>query len=271
MDHQDGRRVSRRSGAPGTKLRSEGEAVWDAGEGASWLQFLPWSELPRAAFEDDTDAIQAWLRAPHTDPWQLDVGMRDITVPNLDFTGWFDHASGDFGTFRALVRDGGSRTSRERSRIVIGPWAHSGYRQSRFGAIDFGEEGLLDGVGLMIRWFDHWLKGEPNGIDADPRVLLFTMGDNRWRGEAGLAAGRDARMGAVHREPGHANTPAGDGVLVASQPVEPAATSTPTTRATLCRTCTRRAASRSLPTRRRSRAGSTSSSTSPSRWLRASR
>ena len=64
----------RRSGRPGTHSRSEAEAAWDAGEGANWLRFLPVSGLPREVFEEEADAVQAWLRAPHTDPWQLAAG-----------------------------------------------------------------------------------------------------------------------------------------------------------------------------------------------------
>jgi putative CocE/NonD family hydrolase len=32
-----------------------------------------------------------------------------------------------------------------------------------------------------VRWFDHWLKGIDNGVQADPAVRYFTMGQNEWR------------------------------------------------------------------------------------------
>jgi putative CocE/NonD family hydrolase len=204
----------RRSGAPGTKLRSDGEAIWDAGEGSNWLNFLPWGELPRAVFEDDTEPYQAWLRAPWTDPWQLDRGMATTVVPNLDFTGWYDHAAGDFGTFKALVAEGGSQLARERSRIVIGPWGHGNFVQSSFGPVDFGEAGLYDGIGLLIRWFDHWLKGADNGVDREPAVLLFTMGDNRWRGEDAWPVRSVREEVLFTTSGGAANTAYGDGRLV---------------------------------------------------------
>jgi putative CocE/NonD family hydrolase len=203
----------RRSGAPGTKLRSDGEAIWDAGEGTAWLNFLPWNELPRAVFEDDTQPYHAWLRAPHTDPWQLDRAIETIVVPNLDFTGWYDHAGGDFGTFKAMVAGGGNALARERSRIVIGPWGHGNFVQSSFGAVDFGAAGLFDGIGLLIRWFDHWLKGASNGVEGEPRVWLFTMGDDRWRGEDAWPLARARTRVLYTSSGGNANTPFGDGVL----------------------------------------------------------
>jgi len=208
----------RRANRPGTQLASEGEAAWDAGEHRNWLHFLPWLDLPRAAFEDETEAVHAWLRAPHTDPWALDAAMPDIHVPNLDFTGWFDHCGGDFKTYKSLRRDGGTETARDRCRIVIGPWSHTGYTLSNFGPVDFGPAGLLDGVGLMIRWFDYWLKGVQNGIEDDPRVMMFVMGDNAWRAEDEwpLPRGRDLEWFTASE--GHANTPSGDGRLVQALP-----------------------------------------------------
>jgi putative CocE/NonD family hydrolase len=208
----------RRSGAPGTKLRADGEAIWDAGEGAAWERFLPWSELPRSVFEDDTDAYQAWFRTPWVDPWQLDLAMPSVVVPNLDSTGWYDHAAGDFGTFQAITAHGGSAVAREHSRIVIGPWGHGNFVQSSFGPVDFGAVGLLDGVGLVIRWFDHWLKGVDNGVEREPRVWLYTMGDNRWRGEDAWPVAGTREQVLFTTSGGTANTAYGDGRLVVATP-----------------------------------------------------
>ena len=33
----------------------------------------------------------------------------------------------------------------------------------------------------MIRWYDHWLKGIDNGVDTDPAVKVWIMGENKWR------------------------------------------------------------------------------------------
>jgi hypothetical protein len=32
--------------------------------------------------------------------------------------------------------------------------------------------------GMHLTWFDHWLKGENNGVDTDPPVYIFVMGTN---------------------------------------------------------------------------------------------
>ena len=33
----------------------------------------------------------------------------------------------------------------------------------------------------IIRWYDHWLKGVHNGVEDDPAVRIWVMGENRWR------------------------------------------------------------------------------------------
>lgn len=33
----------------------------------------------------------------------------------------------------------------------------------------------------ILRWYDHWLKGEPTGIMEEPPVKVWVMGENKWR------------------------------------------------------------------------------------------
>ena len=33
----------------------------------------------------------------------------------------------------------------------------------------------------IIRWYDHWLKGIDNGVEHDPAVGVWIMGENKWR------------------------------------------------------------------------------------------
>ena len=42
---------------------------------------------------------------------------------------------------------------------------------------------VVDLVGMQLRWFDHWLKGEDNGVEQDKPVKLFVMGLDQWREE----------------------------------------------------------------------------------------
>jgi len=48
------------------------------------------------------------------------------------------------------------------------------------GDMDFGPDALMDLNREMLRWFDFWLRGEPNGVMDSPSVRYFLMGANRW-------------------------------------------------------------------------------------------
>jgi len=210
--------MRRRAGRPGTHTPAEARKLWAAGDSQMWLDFLPWLELPREAFEDETEAVRYWLRNPHTDPWKLDEGCREIAVPNLDVVGWHDHCNGDMLLHRTMAREAKTEAARNGSRIVIGPWSHAGRGSRRYGNVDFGPEAVVDVAALEIRWFDYWLKGKPSGVDRDPPVRIFVMGDNRWRDEPQWPLENTAEKVFFLTSGGKANTPSGDGRLVAAPP-----------------------------------------------------
>ena len=183
-----------------------------------WLWYLPWLELPRGAFEDETEAVHYWLKNPHTDPWKLDEGVKEISVPNFDIVGWHDHCNGDMLLHKKMVEEANTETARSGSRIVIGPWSHSGRGRRKFGTIDFGPEAAVDTQALEIRWFDYWLKGKPNGVDKDAPVKIFVMGENRWRDEQHWPLRRTKDRILFITSGGKANTPGGDGRVVDQKP-----------------------------------------------------
>jgi uncharacterized protein len=210
--------VRRQANRPGTHTEAEATAAWDADQGRKWLEFLPWMDLPQEAFEDETPYLREWLRHPESDPFKLDQGCAQITVPNLDIVGWYDHAKGDMRLFQTIVKEGKTRAARKGSKLVVGPWSHFPPGGRRFGNIDFGPEADLDLALLDVRWFDYWLKGMPNGLDREAPVRIFVMGDNQWRDEQSWPLKR-ARSRALYLSgEGKANTPAGDGKLAERRP-----------------------------------------------------
>jgi putative CocE/NonD family hydrolase len=191
---------------------------WVAGGQENWLYFLPWLELPDEAFGHEADAVKYWLRNPHTDPRKLDMCCKEVAVPNFDVVGWHDHANGDMLMFRTLVTEGKTETARKGSRIIIGPWSHFPQGRRRYGKIDHGPEAAIDITALNIRWFNHWIKGKSNGVDADAPVKVFIMGDNRWRDEQRWPLRRTKDKILFTTSAGNANTPGGDGKLLWQKP-----------------------------------------------------
>jgi uncharacterized protein len=198
---------------------SSGEALklWNGGEKERILNFYPRLELPDSMFGAEAEPVKYWLRNPHLDPWQLDKGCRDISVPNLDIVGWFDHCNGFMDLHRAMKRDGKTRVARENQYLIIGPWSHAGRGARKVGDVDFGATASLDIAQTEIRWFDFWLKGKTNGVAKDAPVKIFIMGANRWRDEPEWPPKRAKENSFFLTSGGNANTPDGDGKL-ASKP-----------------------------------------------------
>jgi putative CocE/NonD family hydrolase len=61
-------------------------------------------------------------------------------------------------------------------RLIIGPWTHGGQGSNVTGEVEFTADAAIDLLGLRLRWYDRWLRGERNGVDDDPPVLLYVMG-----------------------------------------------------------------------------------------------
>jgi putative CocE/NonD family hydrolase len=175
--------LRRRAGREPPHTGADARKLWDAGEGEKWLHFVPWQNLPQQIFEDEGEPVQAWLRQPSHDPWKLDQHCREVSVPNLDIVGWYDHCNGDMLLHRTMVKEAMTETARKGQHIIIGPWSHAARGKRAFGPIDFGPAAEMNVVDEEIRWFDYWLKGKSNGVDRDATVRIFVMGDNQWRDE----------------------------------------------------------------------------------------
>ncbi len=44
------------------------------------------------------------------------------------------------------------------------------------GEVEFSAEAGVDLRAWRLRWYDHWLKGESNGVADDPPVMIYVMG-----------------------------------------------------------------------------------------------
>ncbi len=210
--------MRRKTDRPGTHTNGEMRKLWNAGDSKNWLYFLPWLDLPQGAFEDETEFVQYWLKHPHTDPWKLHEGVPEIAVPNLDIIGWYDHCNGDMLLNRAMMNEAKTEIARNGSRTIIGPWAHVGRGATGYGKVKFGPNARLDPVAMELRWFDYWLKGKQNGIDKTAPVRIFITGDNQWRDEQQWPLERAKEKILYLTSDGQANTPTGDGKLVAGKP-----------------------------------------------------
>lgn len=209
---------------------ADGEAL-DAGFNAArtaylsrWATSLPLKRFPPLHPDDRRVAPYHfdWLDHPSDDAywrqWSIRERWNQVTVPALNFDGWYDiFLNGAIENFSGMRKHGGSAVARQGQRLVVGPWVHLTWQQ-KVGAIDFGPEAVNPIQELMVRWYDYWLKGIRNGVDTDPPVRVFVMGANRWRTANEWPIEGTQFINFYLHSQGAANTAAGDGRLTRTKP-----------------------------------------------------
>jgi uncharacterized protein len=165
-----------------------------------------------------------WLAHPTDDAFWRDTAPRErydqVTVPSLNIGGWYDlFIGGTLANYQGIRDHGGSDLARK-PRLIVGPWAH-GVNGGEFPSGSFGmlANSVLTGViETQIRFFDHYVRGVDNGIEAEPPVKIFVMGANVWRNEDDWPLPDTKYTPYYLHSSGRANSSAGDGALSISPP-----------------------------------------------------
>lgn len=128
--------------------------------------------LYRVEARDEPDTAGTGLKA---DDCSIHARRKDIqegNVPIFRISGWFD------GALPNSVFKGFWNTSNTK-RVMVGPWDHGpGQYFTNFTGTKEKEISIkLE----MLRFFDHYVKGVDTGLDKEPPVNYFTMGDQEWR------------------------------------------------------------------------------------------
>lgn len=135
---------------------------------------------------DNEALLEEWYRHPHYDDyWAAEDCTRHfdkMNVPCFTIGSWYDFMNqGSIASFVGRQHHGGEN-SRGRQWLLVGPWLHGRTNKgSRVGDLEYPENAAWPVAEHMLRWFDHWLKGEPNGVAGDPAVRYYVMGANEWR------------------------------------------------------------------------------------------
>jgi putative CocE/NonD family hydrolase len=152
-----------------------------------WFTRMPWKpghSPVRWVPEYEDYLFEQWTHGAFDDYWkQLGIyaeGFYDqfADVPQIHMSSWYDaYIRTATDNYVAL-----SKIKRGPVRLIMGPWTHGDRSKSWSGDVDFGPASTIDNNlaahwrEYRLRWFDHWVKGVRNGVDAEPRVRLFLMG-----------------------------------------------------------------------------------------------
>ena len=139
-------------------------------KGSSALRFLPSYEQWVLDLQAEGDFNDYWKQRGYA----IDHYYEEhADVPTIYLGGWYDsYARGTPANYIAL-----SKMMKTPQHLHMGPWTHGGWGSSFSGDVDFGPDAVLDDyAGYRMRWFDRWLKGIDNGVDAEKPVRIFVMG-----------------------------------------------------------------------------------------------
>ncbi len=107
-----------------------------------------------------------------------------IEVPMLMIGGWYDHNIDVMQDFFKGLKQSAPLSVRSKHKLLFGPWAHGGFGTAQVGT---GQQGQLfypnaakwsDSLALMF--FDHYLRGIPNGWDTLSDYIYYQMGEDNW-------------------------------------------------------------------------------------------
>jgi putative CocE/NonD family hydrolase len=186
-------------------------------------------KLPLVSAMDDYSQrpiYKLFLSHPTFDDYWRSYSLKnqyaEIEAPALFITGWYDNLVHEmFKCYAGWSQQARSPEARRRSKLLVGPWVHNymGSAES-YGDVQFGPNAALDLPGVHLRWYDQRLKGIANGIDEEPPVRIFVMGENVWRDESEWPLARTQYTNFYLHSGGRANSFVGDGALGLTAPAD---------------------------------------------------
>jgi putative CocE/NonD family hydrolase len=173
----------------GNKLDPHAKAPPLADNFAMW-NTLPLLDMVRKSGASNTD-WEDWVSHDLGDPWWQKFGYVNdsnrFNTPGLHVVSWNDNVvKHAIDLFNLLGKNSETAAARANQFLIVSPTTHCGSERAtehtQVGALDLGDA-QLDYYRIYVKWFDHFLKGEENGVTKMPKVQIYVMGKNEWRGE----------------------------------------------------------------------------------------
>ena len=164
-------------------------------------------------------------REPNDPAWYKGGLWHDnmkINIPGFWLMSWYDVSVGPNLAAFNHVRKTASPAVANQQYAIIAPTLHCSFKRATENTV-VGERSVGDARlnydELTYGWFDHFLKGENNGVlEKMPRVRYYTMGINKWQTSDTWPPRGAESIKFFLSSAGKANTMNGDGVLVEAAP-----------------------------------------------------
>lgn len=107
----------------------------------------------------------------------------NVKAALLHVGAWFDpFVRNSIRHFELITSNAKDPKVREAQRLIVGPWRHGGFGEEMVGETRF-PGAAIDMTALVGGWQDHWVKGGAPAPNEAHKVILYVMGENRWRAE----------------------------------------------------------------------------------------
>ncbi len=152
------------------------------------LKTLPTIDVLQRAGVPPTD-FETWRRSPPDGDYYRNLDLvkpeDEFSIPALFMDSWYDYgATETLQMFAQFSANGRSAEAREHQYLVIGPGTHCSFSGASENTL-VGERPVGDARypyhQLQIDWYNHWMKGEDNGVLDRERIHYFQMGENEWK------------------------------------------------------------------------------------------
>jgi uncharacterized protein len=150
----------------------------------AWLRQWQETETPLLMSFLHRGLIDVFQHTEYDDYWRgFDPAERyeEFEIPVLYECGWYDrYTSSQFVHWSGVRTRARLQHARDNQKLVCGPWTHGGNLAPQTDHVRFGPDARSNRLEMMVRWFDHWLKGADNGVDRDPALRLYMSGADEW-------------------------------------------------------------------------------------------
>lgn len=161
-----------------------------------------------------------------TDPWwrQFDYVSddTDIDLPTLFIENWNDYTSGAALYLRNhLEQTAATERARRHQYIIVAPGSHCSVdRQTANEYVGdlFAGDPRFGHRDIYLKWFDFWLRDQPNGITEMPKIQYYLLGENTWKACDRWPVPNTQYRSFYLSSDGHANGDRGDGTLIDTPP-----------------------------------------------------
>ena len=205
-------------------MMSDGKINLQAAARDDWdeiIKIRPIKDIPKKVLGKDINFWDKWMEHPDNDEfWKKanwSIHGDKINVPALIVSGWYDDDG--MGTTEAWEMN--ERNSRDNIRLVLGPWMHQFNTTREIHNVKFGNNAIRYDLGVLyLRWFDRFLKNIDNGVEKEPKVDYYMVGENEWKQSQSWPPKETEYINLYFHSRGNANTGLGDGHLEFISPDE---------------------------------------------------